>query len=581
MSAESMIRHGLRAGEYLAIDPSVVRHDEAGFFILLGPPSPENETHGSVCIVHVRGALVHFKEGGGDSYESILERVKAGLEADPKPSAVLFRIESPGGVVAGLNECVLKLRRMSEDSGIPFVAYVDEMAASAAYALSCSCEEILAPPSAVIGSIGCISTMVSQVKQDAKEGLEFRLIISGKRKADGHPHAELTSDAVKAETARNAELAAQFFALAGKARGISPKKLQSLEAAIYLGEDAKRVGLIDDVMSFDDVILGLDTAETPAPNAAPNEGNVTDRRAREQEALDKSRETGPSSVADVAQTGTTGTPHEAQMAVKLDALIKKTEASIASETDPRKRAALQSKLGAFLVAKAEMDDDKEPGKKGDKDDEDEDDEDSKAAKHAEAARKMKAKAKALEHRAKASEHKQKAAESEEEAKKCEEEARGSEEDDEEDEARNRAGNTSALTAGAAAAIASQADLGREALSRVEKLEKSAAERERLAMIAEAKATRRITPIEAKTLAGKSMSFVRDFLEMRPKPLVATTEDTLEQPDGSPEGDIPANVKALIEQGIEAQGITGDKAESYRKASVEAHRKAMSKTNGVY
>jgi len=576
------VRHALRPGEALAIDPGVIHRDDAGFFIMVGPDSPENERMGSVCVVHVRGALVHFKDGGGDSYEAIVERVKSGLEADPKPSAVLFRIESPGGVVAGLNETVAKLQRMSKDSGVPFTAYVDEMAASAAFAIACASSEILAPPSAITGSIGCISTMVSQVKQDAKEGLEFRLIISGKRKADGHPHAELTSDAVKSETARNSELAAQFFALAGKARGIAPKKLEAMQAAIYLGEDAKRVGLIDDVMSFDDVILGLDTAETPAPNAAPNEGNVTDRRAREQEALDKSRETGPSSVAHAAQTGTTGTPHEAQMAVKLDALIKKTEASIASETDPRKRAALQSKLGAFLVAKAEMDDDKEPGKKGDEDDEDEDDEDSKAAKHAEAARKMKAKARALEHRAKAAEHKQKAAESEEEAKKCEEEARGNEEEDEdEDEARNRAGNTSAaLSAGAAAAIASQADLGREALSRVEKLEKSAAERERLAMIAEAKATRRITPNEAKTLTGKSMSFVRDFLEMRPKPLVATDEEALLQQDTTPAGDVPANTRKIVEQAIVAMGLEGEKAEKFRQESYSDHRNSAANSAGV-
>ena len=267
------------------------------------------------------------------------------------------------------------------------------------------------------------------------------------------------------------------------------------------------------------------------------------------------------------------------MAVKLDALIKKTEAAIASESDPKKLARLKSTLGSFLATKAEIDGDDDEDDK-DKGDEDDDGDESAAAKHAERARKLKAKSEALKHRAKAAEHKKAAAESEEEAKKCEEEAAGSEEDDE-DEARNRAATPSALTEGAAAAIASQADLGRDALARIEKLEKSAQDRERLAMIAEAKATRRITPNEAKTLGGKSMAFVRDFLEMRPKPLVATDDGALAQPDGSPAGDIPENVKAFIEQGIQAMGIEGEKAEAYRKASVDAHRKAMSKTNGVY
>ena len=282
-----MKRHALRTGEYLAIKPDVIQRDESGFFFMMGPDAPDNERHGSVCVVHVRGALVHYKTDGGDSYEAIVERVKAGLEADPKPTAVLFRIESPGGVVAGLNECVLKLQRMSKEIEIPFVAYVDEMAASAAYAIACGSGEILAPPSAVIGSVGVISTMISQADHDKQEGLDFRIITSGKRKADGHPHQVITDDAVKAETVRNTELANQFFALAGKARGLAPKKLAALEAAIYLGKEAERVGLIDNVMSFDDVIFGLDTAETPPPTSpAPNEGNVTDRRAKE---LDKSK----------------------------------------------------------------------------------------------------------------------------------------------------------------------------------------------------------------------------------------------------------------------------------------------------
>jgi ClpP class serine protease len=146
-------------------------------------------------------------------------------------------------------------------------------------ALCCACSRILAPPSGVVGSIGTISTMVSQAGADKQMGLDFRIITSGKRKADGHPHQPITDDAVKAETARNAQLAAQFFALAGKARKIAPAKLESLEASIYLAKDAARLGLIDEVISLDEAIYGLDKSETPPPAPAPNTGNVTDRRA--------------------------------------------------------------------------------------------------------------------------------------------------------------------------------------------------------------------------------------------------------------------------------------------------------------
>ncbi len=72
-----MKRYSLRVREPLAIDPSEIRHDEAGFYLTLGDgPAPENETRGSVTIVKVRGALCQYKGDGGDSYEGIVERVR-------------------------------------------------------------------------------------------------------------------------------------------------------------------------------------------------------------------------------------------------------------------------------------------------------------------------------------------------------------------------------------------------------------------------------------------------------------------------------------------------------------------------
>jgi ClpP class serine protease len=562
-------RHALRTGEYLAIKPDAVQRDEFGLFISLGPPPAENERRGTVAIVCVRGALSHYASPCGDSYEAIVCRVKAALECDPPPTAVLFRIESPGGVVAGLNEAVFKLQKMSKAAKVPFIAYVDELAASAAYALCCACSEVIAPPSAVIGSVGTISTMVSAAEADKKMGLDFRLITSGKHKADGHVHAPITDDAVKAESGRNAEMAAQFFALAGKARGMPPAKLASLEAAIYLAKDAKRAGLIDDVMCLDDVIMGLDASEvSDASGVAPNEGNVTDRRARNGTPLDKRGAKKP----DLSHTGT----EEAHMAVKLDALIKKTEAAISTETDPRKLSHLRAQLAAFTATKAEMDDDDGDDDKGGDDDDDE--EQSKAKKAAEEARKAKGKAEAAKHRAKAAEHKQKAAEYEEAAKKAEE----SEEESEEKGADERRGEEEArLSAGAAAALAGQGDIALEALREVHDLkakmakrDAASAERERLALITEAAAQRRITPNEAKTLKKKDAAFVRDFLDMRPNAIVMTEENALVIPNGSPHADVsPAAMKeieralSVMPKGTDLVALKAQMIEDHRKSAM--------------
>ena len=276
-----MSRYPLRRGEPLAISADSIRRDADGFFILLGGDPPANETRGSVTIVNIRGALQQFEGPGGDSYEAIVNRVKAAFEADPKPSAVVLRICSPGGLVAGLNESVKKLQRMSKECAVPLIAYVDELAASAAYALCCACSEVLAPPSGIAGSVGVISTMISVAKADEKAGIEFRIITSGKRKADGHLHMAISDDAVKAETDRNNEMAQQFFALASKARDVPAARLQALQAGIFMGKRAKAVGLIDDVMGLDEALYGLDQSEVKTrEDVGPNNGNITDRRAK-------------------------------------------------------------------------------------------------------------------------------------------------------------------------------------------------------------------------------------------------------------------------------------------------------------
>jgi ClpP class serine protease len=586
-----MKRHAIRAGEYLAIDPSVINHDADGFYIVIGGDPPENERRGTVCVVHVRGALMHYDGEGGDSYEAIVCRVKCALEYDPKPTAIVFRIESPGGVVAGLNETVLKLQRMSKESGVKFYAYVDEMAASAAYAICCACSEVIAPPSAIIGSVGVISTLVSQAKRDVADGLDFRIITSGKRKADGHLHAPISDDAVKAEVARNAELAAQFFALAGKARRLAPAKLQALEAAIYLGKSAKKVGLVDEVMCLDDVLYGLDATETPSPDeVAPNRGNATDRRADENEALDSSA-THESKSTQAGSESPHPTKGHADM-LKLDTLIKQTEAAIATEQDAKKLRALHARLATYAATRADMDGDDDEDDKKEDDDDEEDEDESKAKKAAAAAKQAKKAAEAAKHRAKAADHKQKAAEYEEAAKKAEDDEEDEEESEEEAAARIESYapsedispvRTSALSPGQTAALSDQSKrlekLERDAIAR----DRSSKDRERTALIDEAHAKRRITKAQASTLRKKDHSFVVDYLSMHTVPIVVTEEDDLAAPkggsvDGGPM--LTAEQMADIDQAVRSTGAKGEAASKLKADMVTNARKELSSLNGA-
>lgn len=580
-----MSRHALRTGEYLAIAPDAIKRDADGFFLTMGPPPPDNEMVGSVAIVHIRGALSHYRTDSGDSYEAIVGRVEAALKE--QPSAVVFRIESPGGLVSGLNEAVLRLRKMSRDSGVRFISYVDEMAASAAYALSCACEEILAPPSAIVGSVGVISTLASMARKDAAEGIDYRIITSGARKADGHLHMPISDAAVAAERTRNAELAKQFFALAGKARGMAPKALEALQANIYLAKRAKAVGLIDDVMSYDDVVLALGTG---AKSVDPGTGNKTDRRAKSDPKLDKTAGLGPESVA---QPGTleAGTPHEAEpMAVKLEALIKKTEAALELATDPKKRRALTGELAMLQTVHAKMiggeedgtdddsdsDSDSDEGGTSDDSTNEDEEEESKAEAAAKKAEEAKRKSEAAKHRAKAAEHKQKAAEYEEKAKKAE--SADEEDEEEEEESEESESEASASNSPRLAAIEAQNKLHAKELAEV-RAERGRAKQE--AAIANALHDGRITPAEAKMLAKKSPTWAQEYIDTRKGVRVVNVEDGhLIVPNGEAGADLPKAVLAEINERIAFMGLKDEKQIAKLRDEMIANRRKLAANGAV-
>ena len=142
----------------------------------------------------------------------------------------------------------------AQNNGVRVISYVDELTASAAYALACVAEEIYLPPSGIAGSVGVISTMCDQTQADEMAGLRYVTITSGARKADGHVHVAISDEAIAAEEVRVGELAEQFFALVEKARGIDARPLQ---ANIYLAADAVSAGLADGVFGWHELTHAL------------------------------------------------------------------------------------------------------------------------------------------------------------------------------------------------------------------------------------------------------------------------------------------------------------------------------------
>jgi signal peptide peptidase SppA len=249
-----------------------MRADVWGAMFEVEAEKPDFELRDDIAIVRVEGPLTQRADWFWDSYDAIKDRVCAALDSSAK--TVVLRIDSPGGDVAGCFETAREIRGLAELAGKPLVAYADGLAASAGYALACAASKIYLPATGFVGSIGVISTLFDAVGLNAKMGLNFEVIASGKRKRYGHPNVPI-SDAAIANTQQQVDdLAELFFALVSESRGIDVASVAALEAGVLLGQQAVSARLADGVCTFDELLDSLSSGDTEASSGADNEDNM-------------------------------------------------------------------------------------------------------------------------------------------------------------------------------------------------------------------------------------------------------------------------------------------------------------------
>jgi ClpP class serine protease len=230
-----------------------------------------------VAVYTIEGPLTQRAWFSFPGYDSIRADVERAL-ADPAVRGLLLRIDSPGGVVAGLFDTAAALRAAVVASGKPCVAVADELCCSAAYGLACVADTIVTPATGLVGSVGVIASLASFAARLAAKGIDARVFASGAEKADGHPALPISDETAARVQARVDDLAAIFTGWVADRRGMTPAAVQALEAGVRTGAGAVAAGLADRVASFDATLAALvaevapaapPVAATPAPLPSP------------------------------------------------------------------------------------------------------------------------------------------------------------------------------------------------------------------------------------------------------------------------------------------------------------------------
>lgn len=189
--------------------------------------------------------------------------------------AIVLALNTPGGAVAPSQEINQQIWRLRDD-GIIVVASMGSVAASGGYYIASACDEIVADPGTITGSIGVIMQTVHVEKLLAKVGAQFETIKSGEFKDSGSfSRPMVPRERALFQSAIN-DVYGQFVdavydgrrdALGealGRQRGVDPAKLSEkqvraytrslADGRIYTGKQAQDLGLVDQLGGLEDAI---------------------------------------------------------------------------------------------------------------------------------------------------------------------------------------------------------------------------------------------------------------------------------------------------------------------------------------
>lgn len=245
---------------------------------------------------------------GATLFGRLQEQIREAAQRDDV-RRVLLSIDSPGGTVSGTEETAAVLRELAAVK--PVIAHGAGMLASAAYWLAAQAQRVLVTPSTEVGSIGIVATHADASALEEKLGIRFTEITSGPYKRIASLHAPLTAEG-RAYLQAQVDSAARLFARAvqGGRQLTEVQMAEITQAKTYFGEEARAVGLVDQLAHFDQVLSALTAGEGPTvslpsasaalPAVAPETGPAPEESmSRKEERMDGSAPEAPQTVADL------------------------------------------------------------------------------------------------------------------------------------------------------------------------------------------------------------------------------------------------------------------------------------------
>ncbi|WP_378955301.1 signal peptide peptidase SppA [Pelosinus sp. sgz500959] len=224
-----------------------------------------------IAVIYVEGVIMGghgqstllSEQGGTDQVIKQLHEARD----DESVKAVILRINSPGGSAAASQEVGFEIKKLRAKGKI-VVTSMGDVAASGGYWLAACTDKIYANPTTMTGSIGVYVPYANWEELYKKVGIYQEKIKSGPHKDILSPERMMTGEEREIIQVMVDDIYNQFVTVVAEGRKMDIEQVRKLaDGRIYTGNQAKQLGLVDELGNMYDAIDG--TAEMAGISGKP------------------------------------------------------------------------------------------------------------------------------------------------------------------------------------------------------------------------------------------------------------------------------------------------------------------------
>ncbi|MFC7373369.1 signal peptide peptidase SppA [Fictibacillus iocasae] len=208
-------------------------------------------------VIQDSGDASSFFESPGYNHRQFLKMLDQAAR-DDAAAGIIIKVNSPGGGVVESAEIHKKIIETQKKHRKPIYISMGSMAASGGYYISAPADKIFANPATMTGSLGVIIQSMNYGELAEKLGVKWETIKSGPHKDILSPAREMTKEEQQILQSMVDDSYNEFVSVIASGRDLEESDVRKLaDGRIYNGKQAKNLGLVDSLGTFDDAVLGM------------------------------------------------------------------------------------------------------------------------------------------------------------------------------------------------------------------------------------------------------------------------------------------------------------------------------------